>query len=362
MTKYMIFHVPNHLDPQRMSGSHIRPFRMKEAFEAIGYEVDMISGYKDERKRAMEKIQEKINRGIHYEFCYSESSTMPTELTESHHLPTTFGLDFGFFKRLKKRGIPIGLFYRDCYWLFDEYKEATSFLKGQLAIRFYKRDLKKYKELVDILYLPHESMAKHLPISYDKVSSLPPGIDELEEGKTTPIPPLELFYVGGMTGHYNLEMIFSIVSQMDKVHLTVCTRASEWSKVKERYKKYLAKNIEIIHGDKTVYRPYLERADLGIIFTEPTEYWDFAVPVKLFEYLRYGIPVLGNPFTATEKIIEKAGFIVDYDEKSLKDQLERILKSPNILEAKKKSVMEFRKEHLWTKRAEKVERELKNIR
>lgn len=358
MKKYMIFHVPNHIDPSRKSGSHIRPTRMKEAFEKIGYEVDSVMGYKDERKRAMNRIRRKIKRGISYDFCYSESSTMPTELTERNHLPTTFGMDFGFFRDLKKAGIPIGLFYRDCYWLFDDYKAVTTPMKRRVAIAFYKRDLKKYKELVDILYLPHESMAKVLPVTYDRIRSLPPAIDEMMPGEPEEIPPLEIFYVGGIAGHYQLEMLFSAVSELKDTRLTVICRQDEWEAQKKIFEPYLCDRITIDHGGEEVYRKYIEKADIGAVFTKPSPYWDFAVPVKVYEYLKYGLPIIGNRFTATEETIEKAGFITDYDKDALMNRLQELIDDPEKVREKRKQAIALGKENLWTDRAKQVQKEL----
>ena len=52
---------------------------------------------------------------------------MPTLLTEPHHFPTHPLLDFGFFRYVKKQGIPIGLFYSDIFWKFEDYGKDLSF-------------------------------------------------------------------------------------------------------------------------------------------------------------------------------------------------------------------------------------------
>ena len=108
MEKRCIFHIPNYLDPNRASASQIRPKKMMNAFEQIGYKVDIVQGYGRNRKRIIEEIKRNIDNGVKYEFLYSESSTAPTLLTEKHHFPTYPFLDFGFFKYIKDHGIKIG--------------------------------------------------------------------------------------------------------------------------------------------------------------------------------------------------------------------------------------------------------------
>ena len=105
---------------------------MLNAFKSIGYNVDIVMGYGKERKYSIGQIKRKIKDGVKYDFMYSESSTEPTILTEKNHIPMFPFLDFGFFSFCKRHGIKIGLFYRDVYWKFDEYKLSVSFVKLSL--------------------------------------------------------------------------------------------------------------------------------------------------------------------------------------------------------------------------------------
>lgn len=80
-------------------------------------------------KKSINKIKSLIEAGEKFDFCYSESSTMPTLLTEKNHLPSHPFLDFSFFKYLKKNNIKIGLFYRDIHWMFDFYGKGLNPIK-----------------------------------------------------------------------------------------------------------------------------------------------------------------------------------------------------------------------------------------
>ena len=160
--KKCIFHIPNHIEENAKSASGIRPWKMLQAFRNIGYEVDTVMGYANERHAAIKKIKENIKNGVKYEFLYSESSTMPTTMTEKHHLPIYPDLDFGFFRFCKKYEIPIGLFYRDFYWKFDMYKDKVTAWKRIPATIAYKYDLKQYKKYLDKFYLPTKQGYQYL--------------------------------------------------------------------------------------------------------------------------------------------------------------------------------------------------------
>ena len=98
-----IFHIPNYIDKTSKSGSSLRPQMMLEAFETIGYQVDYVMGYGEERKKAIGKIKQNIKNGIKYEFMYAENATIPTLLTEKNHFPRYPFLDFDFFAFCKKK-------------------------------------------------------------------------------------------------------------------------------------------------------------------------------------------------------------------------------------------------------------------
>ena len=97
--------------------------------------MTVVSGYAKERKKRFDEIKTQVKNGVKFDFLYSESSTMPTILTEPHHMPIHPFVDFSLFRFCKKNGIKIGLFYRDIYWKFDIYKKTMHGLKlwGALA-------------------------------------------------------------------------------------------------------------------------------------------------------------------------------------------------------------------------------------
>lgn len=320
----MIFHVPYFVDKNRKSGSHIRPFKMIEGFKNIGYNVDIIMGYGKERKRSIDSIKEQISQGKKYDFCYSESSTMPTLLTESHHYPTYPRLDFSFMGFLKKHNIPIGLFYRDCYWLFNDNRQELSSFKLKVSDYFYRYDLKKYPDLIDIFYLPTTLMMNYLPMEFDKpIASLPPGA-EISSEKAVSIPnnheeEIRLFYVGGLSEVYNMELMFEAVKELDYLKLTVCTREDEWAQHQGRYLPFMNERIRIIHKSGEEFKEDIEDAHISLIYFEPIEYRKFAMPVKLFEYMSYKKPILSVNQTAVGQFVTEngIGWEVPYDKKDL---------------------------------------------
>jgi hypothetical protein len=174
--KNVILHFPYEIVKELSSGSQIRPVKMIDAFISSGYKVDLIIGNATDRKKKIYEIKKNIKNGIRYEFVYSESSTMPTLLTERHHYPTHPFLDFGFLKFCKKNNIRIGLFYRDIYWMLGNSPDNKNNIKRKIAKLFYLYDLYSYKKYVDVLYVPSIRMYKLMNYDFTgRVLSLPPG-------------------------------------------------------------------------------------------------------------------------------------------------------------------------------------------
>ena len=371
--KWCIFHVPNYIDPAVKSGSQVRPLKMVQAFKALGYNVDVVMGYGKERRKKINRIKSEIKGGKKYEFVYSESSTMPTLLTEKRHLPLFPLLDFGFLAYCKRNGMKIGLFYRDMHWKFEGYKLKVPFRKRIVAIPFYKYDLKKYEKIADVLYLPSERMRPLLNgYKMKKIESLPPGavydaviVEERKRYfKSREKENLNIFYVGGVGGIYDLTGLFKATVAVSNLRLIVCTRKEEWDSVKNKYGPYMNERIKIIHESGDALRKYYMQADLCCCYFPISKYMSFAMPIKLFEYLSFATPIIATKGMEAGNFVQKwnAGFSIDYDEHSIVELFKMINANQGVLSEKNENTITCLMENTWEERAKKVERDLKGER
>jgi len=356
-TKKIIFHIPNHIPTPPKSGSEIRPTKMLEAFRKIGYEVDVVMGYVADRKKQINKIKDNITNGVKYEFLYSESSTMPTALTEKHHLPIAPFLDFNFFRFCNQHNIKIGLFYRDVYWVFDKYKKDVSFFKRKLAEFFYEYDLQNYKKYLDVFYLPSCEMRQHVPFDFDKkVLPLFPAIDE-KKSSTIKSSTLSFVYVGGLSDLYDLTLFSKVVDNLQDINFNLCTRENEWHNNKSRY-GMKSINVYHLHGDEL--SKIYSQSKIAIYFIKPNVLWSFAMGVKLFEYIAYKKPIIAVKGTAVGSFVEEnnIGWAIEYNEKTLEHLLVEIQNSPKMIEEKIKNIEKIIPLNTWEARAEQVVKDL----
>lgn len=378
----MLYHAPFPLNPQATSASGIRPVRMRQAFEACGYEVIEVTGNARQRREAIAGVRALCaahpDHGI--EFLYSESATIPTMLTEPTHLPPHPVLDPRLFAFARAQGIPTGLFYRDIYWAFDAYTQQVRQPMAAFMRLLYRYDLAWYSRYVDRLYLPSVAMGEHIRgIDPAKIAALPPGATVLplnkKERKTSKAlqetcdrdsrdtSSIRLLYVGGIGDAYDLTECVKAVAGMPQVHLTICTRAGEWAAQHSRYAPLLADNIDIVHVSGDDLAALYAQADCALLFLKPDEYRRFASPVKLYEYLGYGKPVIATKGTHAASLVDRAGcgWVLPYEVEALRALLRRLSTTQaghNELAAAAALACDQGQRHTWTARARQVSEEL----
>lgn len=350
----LIFHIPLKIDRNDPSASQIRPQKLMAAFTELGWEMDVVEGRGRERKRQIAEIKDKIKRGVHYDFCYSESSTMPTLLTEPHHLPTYPCLDFGFLAFCKRSGIPVGLFYRDIYW---QYANKNVDFKQWVARFFYRYDLRQYRRLLDVFFLPTLRMYEYVPCRFAcAVRELPSGCEIVScEAMPTNGGELRVLYVGGIGGDYNILPLVKAVSGMDGMSLTVCCRTYDWDAVKEEYLPYVKGNVSVVHLKGKDVEELYRHADL---FAMPhcTEYVKFAAPYKLFEAIGRHKPLLAAKGTWSGDFVERngIGLTSDNDAEALRRVLGELAAHPEKLAEFRRNMGEVALRNTWEARCRQI--------
>lgn len=351
----MIFHMPLPLNPKATSASGIRPVRMLEAFRALGLDVTVVAGHSAERRAAIKKVLSGTRSGLQYDFVYSESSTMPTVMTDPHHLPLHPRMDFKMLRELRVSGAKVGLFYRDIYWKFPEYKSMVPLIKRAPAMAGYRWDLFNYRSALDVMYLPSLAMAKYFgDVPFD-IKALPPG-HGISEVDVVPASPLRLLYVGGLGVHYKLHTLVDAMRKVPEAHLTICTREKEWQSEGPSYQP-LPTNVEVVHkvGDAEL-APLYAKSNIGVLSTRPDGYFAFAVPYKLYEYIGHGLPILATKNTLSGQTVSAKGlgWTLDHEPSVIADLLQSLVENPEKLRLVRSAVRAARVGNTWSNRAQQV--------
>jgi glycosyltransferase involved in cell wall biosynthesis len=335
---------------------------MIQAFGDLGYNVVQVTGHSSERLPTMRSIRRDIRNGRRFEFCYAESVNSPTALSDPSHLPLHPVADPWFFACLRRAGISSGLFLRDIYWRFDEYRVAVPPMKRVPAEAFHRFDLTWYARLVDLLYLPDTAMAALLPgpTRFD-ARPLAPGAN------SDPVTPdqhrystaLRIGYIGSVSPpHYRIDTLLSAIAETADVELEICMPEAERD-VLTRYPSELLEGIETCHltGDRV--SELYQRSDVMAMVFEHHDYRDFAMPVKLFEAIGYGLPCIATSNTAAGRFVEtnELGWVVE-GHGDLRQLLERLARNPEEVSKAREQVLRTSGSHTWRARAETVASDL----
>lgn len=346
----VIFHHPLPIEADPTVGSTTHVTRMMQGLEAAGFELEVVAGYSRERLRAMERVRADLAKGRVFRFAYAEASTAPTSLNDPRHVPTHPLADYWFFRALRRHGLPIGLFYPDVHWRYPFYRSAVPSVKRRLAEAFYRYDLRWYRDVVDVLFMPSSRMRLAVPgwETSDRVVGLAPG------GQVEPMPlngrpgELHLFYVGSISPPlYDIGDLITAVREVPEVRLTISCPASETNLATAIRDDRITVVHE--HGDALVDR--YRACDVACLVYTPEPYRVFAMPVKLFEAIGYGRPLLANPGTSAANFIASAnvGWVVDPAD--LTGMLRRLAADSTLVRSAYESVLAQQSLHSWESRA-----------
>lgn len=352
----MVFHYPAPLPEQPDAGSGVRPLMMRSAFAELGWDVVTIAGHSAQRAAAATTLRDEVARGRRIEFCYGESTTVPTSMSDPHHLPRRPFVDARLYRWLKRQGIPSGLFYRDAYWRFPQYRRSVRWPKRVVATVGYRFDLAWYRRHLDVLFLPSLAMADHLPGWHGspRVAALPPGgVVDARATDRPPTPPgrLDLFYVGSITPPIcDVTPLVRAVARVPRAHLTLCCPERERDQL-ETLRPFLD-GVEVVHERGAAVRARTVAADAACLVFPPNEYRAFAMPIKLFEAVAAGTPTItSGGTTAADFVVEHGlGWRVENDD-DLVRLLDDLIDDPSRIESVRARVLAQRSAHSWVARA-----------
>lgn len=357
----MVFHAPYPLGVGELRASGVRPVRMRQAFAELGYDVIEVTGRGRARARALADLTRRLRAGLRVDFGYGENSTMPTLLTEPHHLPTHPLVDLSLLRLLRRHAIPTGMFYRDIYWRFPEYTERVHPVVAAGTRSLYHAELLAYKRWLDRVYLPSLRIADVVPhLRSDQVAALPPG-GQIVDAPASPRAresrrPFTVLYVGNIGSYYRMHDLVKAVAGTPGVRLLLCVPEESWSAARPEYTPVMGAEVEVVHRSGDGLRELFAQADVCSLMVQPSDYRDFAAPVKLYEYLGYGKPVLASAGTLAARTVEDGGFgwSVPYDADVLVARLSRLRDHPEELAQATAGALAARPAHSWTARAQTV--------
>lgn len=338
------------------SGSSVRPQRMYEGFEQLGLDIKLLQTQQNRRKEraaAVREIDQWLDRN-RPDFCYVESPSGPIFNQ----------CDLRLLKRIHKLGIPMGYFYRDAAFRFDEiFIKGKKSLKQHVIAWMSERDVRFLEKNVDLLYFPTESMAKYF--QFKRVAYLPPACMGSSGTKIQQKNEKKSIYVGGVSKRYGTDTLLGAFDRLNQdgaeYPLTLVCRQPEAAYIGEEYRK--KPWLRIVHASGGELVPLYAEANLALYPIEKNTYNDFAFSVKLMEYLEYGLPVVSVNCTEAEKFIRQfqTGLVCQNDPEDFAEKVRTILLPENYASFAQQTAAAV-EGNRWIDRAQTVVKDLSGIR
>ena len=327
------------------SGSSVRPKKIYDAFLEEGYNVSLLKGQQNrklERWKACFKFFKEI-KNKEYEFCYVEPPAGPIFNLCDHLLLL-------YISKIMK--VPVGLFYRDAYWKFADWYEVKG-LKKFIINTMHKFDWKIIKSVCKRVYFPSKTMGDLFDFS-DKMP-LPPGAEKISVDKKKS-DEVELIYVGGVSEQYGGTLLLEAMEEVNKVkkiNLHLVCREEEVKKI-EGYKG--KEWLSLYHASGDELKEIYDKANVAIIPRKVDFYMDFAMPVKLFEYISYELPIISTNCKEVAKFINEnnIGLVCDDNVQSLVNTLLSI--DMDKINELTKNVKLAKENNTWNSRVKEIKR------
>ena len=145
--------------------------------------------------------------------------------------------------------------------------------------------------------------------------------------------PKSAVYIGGIFEKRGIWEITEAITQTDAT-LQLAGKFSPIELEESVLKKYKTEKV-IYHGflNKEGINNLLENTNIGLVTLHPTKSYLESLPIKMFEYMAAGLPVIASNFPFWKKIIEKheCGICVDpLNPKEISDAINYLNENPEI--------------------------------
>jgi glycosyltransferase involved in cell wall biosynthesis len=159
-----------------------------------------------------------------------------------------------------------------------------------------------------------------------------PLLGELVNTSKWPQKENEVVYVGGIAKTRGIEQVIHAMALTQNVRLNLAGKFNE-SIVEKAVKKYPSwtKVNELGFLSRHEVNVVLAKSKVGLVTLHPIINYIDALPVKMFEYMAAGIPVIASNFALWERIIEgeQCGVCVDpLDPKAIASAIQYLITHP----------------------------------
>ncbi|HUF07098.1 MAG TPA: glycosyltransferase [Candidatus Binatia bacterium] len=321
-----------------MWGPTVRISHLRDELSTL-VDLDLVAGYRGSRRVALARYalggRLRGLRGIYVE----SSSFLPAEA------------DIAFLGLARALGIPVLTYVRDAYQLFDDYGQARS-LKERLGRAAFRPMIRALRAVSTRLAVPSIGLAEALLGEGTDALLLPPGAPPPVDVARRPNADRLLFVGDARLPAQGADRIVAAVERA-RAH----GAAVEVEIVSRPGQEPPAPHPEWLHvrrAEGEAIHALLPDVLATVIPRPRNAYNDLALPIKLFDYLAYGRPLLVTDCTEQARAVREAdaGIVTADDPDALAAAITRLAGSEQTqLDAWSRNAHAAARAAAWSERA-----------
>ena len=261
--------------------------------------------------------------------------------------------DYFFLGILRRRGSKIYPYIRDVYWKFPHFLKMG--VRRRIWNRYCRREMDWYNKNAQVLFFPSSSLADI--VDFPRKELLPPGGDALRCGEVKLPLNKHIVYVGGIEKRMGPAILAGAMERVVDVYPDArCSIIGRGDlKLLDRWRS--CKWISIYSLPYSEISGVLADAYVCVIPLEVAPYNDLTLPVKLFDYMSSGKPIVVTDCKEMADFVKnnKIGVVTEDNPDSLARGILRLLEDRSFAEECGRNALSLiHSEHSWDHRAEKL--------
>jgi glycosyltransferase involved in cell wall biosynthesis len=318
----------------------VRIYSMYTALQEFA-PTTLISGSRSARRKAI--VQFLLKGGLRRtRAVYVEASTSAAGETDLFLL--------GLVRAAK---IPLIVFIPDGYQLFPALFPRLG-LKVALLDWGWRRSIAAYLRFADVLVFPSWGLAACFPARQPTDTLPPAGPRALEPSSLSASPPT-IVYVGTADYRYGADLLLDAMQQV-VVHYpdAVCRLITQDTSYLDGYSLHSAHWLTVEKRTFEELGVVMRAATLAVIPLRINEYNDLAMPVKLFDCMAFGLPLVVTACRDMAAFVQdlEAGLVVGDRADELAQGIMRLLADRDLaMRLGQNSYRAIQSAHSWPHRA-----------
>ncbi|MGV3524463.1 MAG: glycosyltransferase family 4 protein [Candidatus Sericytochromatia bacterium] len=318
------------------SAPQVRTHAMWQALQRHA-EVTFVTGTRASRRLPLLKLLA-THRLKDFDCVYLEAATS-----------TSMEVDLLLLTLLKQAGLPIGIYIRDAYPLFD--LTPTQRFKEKLLLKAWYVSQWWYRQVAAVLFFPSRQLADCFV--FPRRECLMPAGDPSRLPAPATGPFRYILFAGrleAVNGWIHLKAAMEIVyARFPQVRLLALTTLTPPGP--------LPPWLEIRRGQLDAVLPELAEIACGVVPRPHNTYNDLAIPLKTMDYLGLGLPLVTTRCRALAELVEhdQLGLTCEDTPESLAENLCLIFERPLLRQQLADQARRaFLAKHTWDHRAQHV--------